>query len=65
MMQAVEKRFGSNGKPPKAIEWLTDNGSYYQVFDAKFDCAGHRCDAGGCALCTTIAVTERKVSSTI
>jgi hypothetical protein len=41
MMQAVEKRFGSNGKPPKAIEWLTDNGSYYQVFDAKFDCAGH------------------------
>ncbi len=24
MMQAVEKRFGSNGKPPHTIEWLTD-----------------------------------------
>jgi putative transposase len=29
MMQAVEKRFGSHGKPPKTIEWLTDNGSCY------------------------------------
>jgi putative transposase len=29
MMQAVEKRFGSNGKPAKTIEWLTDNGSCY------------------------------------
>jgi putative transposase len=27
MMQSVEKRFGSNGKTPKTIEWLTDNGS--------------------------------------
>jgi len=26
MMQAVEKRFGPSGKPPKPIEWLTDNG---------------------------------------
>ncbi len=25
MMQAVEKRFRSNGKPVKTIEWLTDN----------------------------------------
>jgi len=31
MMQAVEKRFGSNGKPPKTIEWLTDNGSCYKT----------------------------------
>jgi putative transposase len=29
MIQAVEKRFGSNGKPTKTIEWLTDNGSCY------------------------------------
>ena len=29
MMQAVEKRFGSNAKPPKTIEWLTGNGSCY------------------------------------
>ena len=27
LMQAVEKRFGSNVKLPKTIEWLTDNGS--------------------------------------
>ena len=27
MMQAVENRFGPNGKPTKPIEWLTDNGS--------------------------------------
>jgi len=26
-MQAVEKRFGSNGKPLKTIEWLTDSGN--------------------------------------
>lgn len=26
MMQAVEQRFGSNGKPSKTIEWLTDSG---------------------------------------
>jgi putative transposase len=25
MMQAVEKRFGSIGKPPTTIEWLTNN----------------------------------------
>jgi putative transposase len=29
MMLAVEKRFGSTGKPPKTIEWLADNGSCY------------------------------------
>jgi putative transposase len=29
MMQAVENQFGSNGKPPKTIEWLTYNGSCY------------------------------------
>ena len=29
MMQAVESRFGPNGKPPRPIEWLTDNGSCY------------------------------------
>jgi transposase InsO family protein len=29
MMQAVENRFGPDGKPPKPIEWLTDNGSCY------------------------------------
>ncbi len=29
MMQTVEKRFGSNGKSTKTIEWLTDNGSCY------------------------------------
>ena len=26
MMQAVENRFGPDGKPPKLIDWLTDNG---------------------------------------
>ncbi len=25
MMRAVEKMFGSNGKQPQTIEWLTDN----------------------------------------
>ena len=29
MMLAVEKRFGSNGKPTKTFEWLTDNGRCY------------------------------------
>ena len=29
MAQAVNKRFGSIGKPPKTIEWLTDYGSCY------------------------------------
>jgi putative transposase len=29
MMQAVEKRFGSTGKPLNTIERLTDNGSCY------------------------------------
>jgi len=29
MMQAVEKRFGLNGKPPHTIEWLTENCSCY------------------------------------
>jgi putative transposase len=35
MMQAVEKRFGSNGKPHKTIEWLTDNGSYYTAAETR------------------------------
>ncbi len=28
MMQAVERRFGANGKAAGNVEWLTDNGSY-------------------------------------
>jgi putative transposase len=35
MMQAVENRFGSSGKPPKTIEWLTDNGSYYTAAETR------------------------------
>jgi putative transposase len=35
MMQAVEKRFGSNGKPPKTIWWLTDNGSCYTAAETR------------------------------
>ena len=35
MMQAVEKRFGSNGKPAKTIEWLTDNGSCYTASETR------------------------------
>lgn len=35
MMQAVEKRFGPNGKPAKPIEWLTDNGSCYTATETK------------------------------
>ncbi len=35
MMQAVEKRFGSNGKPPHTIEWLTDNGSCYTAAETR------------------------------
>jgi putative transposase len=35
MMQVVEKRFGSNGKPPKTIEWLTDNGSCYTAEETR------------------------------
>ena len=35
MMLAVEKRFGANGKPPKTIEWLTDNGSWYTATQSK------------------------------
>jgi putative transposase len=34
-MQAVEKRFGSNGKPTKTIEWLTDNGSCYTAAETR------------------------------
>ena len=33
MMQAVEKRFGSTGKPSKTIVWLTDNGSCYTAVE--------------------------------
>jgi putative transposase len=29
MMQAVEQRFGANGKAAGNVEWLTDNGSCY------------------------------------
>jgi putative transposase len=35
MMQAVENRFGSNGKPPKTIEWLTVNGRYYTAAEIR------------------------------
>ncbi len=35
IMQAAEKRFGSNGKPSKPIEWLTDNGSCYTVAETR------------------------------
>ncbi len=35
MMQAVEKRFGSNGKPVKTIEWLTENGSCYTAAETR------------------------------
>jgi len=35
MMQAVEKRFGSHGKPPKTIEWLADNGSCYTAAETR------------------------------
>ncbi len=35
MIQAVEKRFGSNGKPPHTIEWLTDNGSCYTAEETR------------------------------
>jgi putative transposase len=35
MMQAVEKRFGSNGKPHKTIELLTDNGSCYTAAETR------------------------------
>ena len=34
-MQAVEKRFGSHGKPHKTIEWLTDNGSCYTAAETR------------------------------
>jgi putative transposase len=35
MMQVVEKRFGSNGKPHKTIEWLTDRGSCYTAAEIR------------------------------
>jgi putative transposase len=35
MMQAVEKRFGSNGKPTHTIQWLTDNGSCYTAAETR------------------------------
>ncbi len=35
MMQTVDKRFGSNGKPTKTIEWLTDNGSCYTAAETR------------------------------
>ena len=35
MMQAVEKRFGSNCTVDHPIEWLTDNGSCYTAADTK------------------------------
>ena len=31
----MEKRFGSHGKPPKTIEWLTDNGSCYTAAETR------------------------------
>ena len=35
MMQVVEKRFGSNGKQPQTIEWLTENGSCYTAAETR------------------------------
>ena len=35
MMLAVKKRFGSNGKSPKTIEWLTDNGLCYTAAETR------------------------------
>ena len=35
MMHAVEKGFGSHGKPHKTIEWLTDNGSCYTAAETR------------------------------
>ena len=35
MMQAVENRFGPNGKPTNPIEWLTDNGSCYTAAETR------------------------------
>ena len=35
MMHAVENRFGPDGKPPKPIEWLTDNGSCYTAAEIR------------------------------
>ena len=35
MMQAVEKRFGANGKLPQTIEWLTDNESCYTAAETR------------------------------
>ena len=34
-MQAVEKRFGSHGKPPKMYYWLTDKGSCYTAAEMR------------------------------
>ncbi len=31
----MEKRFGSTGKPPHTIEWLTDNGSFYRAAETR------------------------------
>jgi putative transposase len=35
MMQAVEKRFGSNSEASKTIEWLTENGSCYKAAEPR------------------------------
>ena len=35
MRQAVENRFGPDGKPPKHIEWLTDNDSCYTAAETR------------------------------
>jgi putative transposase len=34
-MQTVEKQFESNGKSPKTIEWLTDNGSNFTATETR------------------------------
>jgi putative transposase len=36
LIQAVVKRFGSNGKPPKTIQWLTNNGRCYKAAEKSF-----------------------------
>jgi putative transposase len=35
MMQAVENRFGPDGKPTNPIEWLTDKGSCYTAAETR------------------------------
>lgn len=45
----------------KSTLWLIDE----RIAQLRANKVVALCDAGGCALCTTIAIAERKVSSTI